>query len=229
MTDRVLQPDTAEEGLILEADLFAAEGPRALVWYAIQPALVCPRAYRARVGFDASARASARRGWPVYLRPTGGGCVPQGAGIANLALAFNAPKGFTIEDGYRLLVAVLQAGLPDGERLKAGDTPGSFCDGAWNLSFGGQKLVGTAQRWRPVRGARPRVLAHAIIITSQQFHPGAEAVANFHADLGLPPISPDAHTSLQAVSGSDTLIGEALCRTAIQQISERTHQTDKGN
>ena len=214
---------------MLEANLFEADGPRALVWNAAQPALVCPRAYQSRAGFDAAVHASARRGWPVHLRPTGGGCVPQGEGIANLALAFNAPKEFTIEDGYRLLVAVLRDGLPNGERLKTGDTPGSFCDGAWNLSFGEQKLVGTAQRWRPVRSGRPRVLAHAMIITTQQFRPGAKAVSDFHVDLGLPPISPEAHTSLQAVLGDDTLLGEALCRTAIELIYQRTHYTDNCN
>ena len=211
---------------MLEAEIFTATGPHALMWHAAQPALVCPRAYRSRAGFAASSRSSARRGWPVHLRPTGGGAVPQGPGIANLALAFNAPKGFTIEDGYRLLVGVLRAALPQGQRLQTGDTPGSFCDGAWNLSVDGKKLVGTAQRWRPVRGGRPRVLAHAMIIATPLFRPGAKAVSEFQKRVGLPPVLLAAHTSLQEVVGDDALPSEALCRAAIQEILERTHKTD---
>jgi lipoate-protein ligase A len=124
--------------------------------------------------------------------------VPQGPGVSNIVLAFNAPRKFTIEDAYRLLVDVIVRGFGAlGQNLRPGETPGSFCDGAWNLSLAGRKLVGTAQHWRPVRGQRPRVLAHAMILTDDP-GPGAQAIAEMHRDLGLGPIAPEVHTSIRS-------------------------------
>lgn len=225
MNPTIQQVPDAQHGLDLDTQLFEAKGPCVHLWTATQQALVCPRAYQSRSGFDAAVEASANQGWPVSLRPTGGGTVPQGPGIANLALAFNAPKDFTIEDGYRLLTDILKSALPLGDRLAAGDTPGSFCDGAWNLSIEGQKLVGTAQKWRPVRGGKPRVLAHAMIIVTEQFQPGANAVSAFHDSLGLPPVTIAAHTSLQAVMGLDSLPAKALHETAVSQMAKCINQT----
>lgn len=150
-----------------EHALFATSGPQVGQWQSLSRGIVCPRAFKARGAFEPASYASASRGWPVSLRPTGGGAVPQGLGVANLALAFDAPKGLTIEGVYRMLTRIIQDAFGAmGSDLRTGDTPGSFCDGAWNLSVGEQKLVGTAQRWRLVRGGRPRVLAHALSIRS---------------------------------------------------------------
>lgn len=192
----------AAEGLALEADMLAGAGHQVAIWAAQARAIVCPRTYTRKTGFDAAADASASRGWPLYLRPTGGGAVPQGPGVINLATVFDAPKGFTIEDGYRHLTDVIVRGLGDAAwSLRPGDTPGSFCDGAWNLSCEGQKIVGTAQRWRSQRGAPARVLAHAMILTDRQFEPGAEAVAELHTALGLGRIDVGVHIDLATVFG----------------------------
>lgn len=200
--------------------LFREATPQVGLWQARQRALVCPRAYRTRDGFDAAVEASGAAGWPVHQRPTGGGPVPQGPGVINLALAFNAPKGFTIEDGYRLLVAVIRNGLTMTD-LATGDTPNSFCDGAWNLSRDGQKLVGTAQKWRPMGGGLPRVLAHAMILATDDYRPGTDAVSAFHTALSLPPVSPDAHTSLAACQ--TPLHTDALHRAARALIPKDTN------
>ena len=197
----------AAAGLGFEHHLFTQEGPQIGMWTAERRGLVCPKAYEKRAGFDAAVANSAARGWPVHLRPTGGGTVPQGPGVDNLVLAFNPPKNTTtIEDVYRLLTDVIKAAYgPDGHKLAPGETPGSFCDGTWNLSVAGQKVVGTAQRWRPVRGSDPRVLAHALFLTQRDITAGAEAVAAFHADLGLSPIRTEAHTSFEAAFGISSL------------------------
>lgn len=205
----------AAEGLAFERALFEAEGPQIGVWTAAKIGLVCPGAYDRRQGFATAAARSDRAGWPVHLRPTGGGVVPQGPGIDNLVLAFNAPSDATIDDIYRMLVGIIKDGIgAHGDTLKAGDTPGSFCDGAWNLSADGKKIVGTAQRWRPKNTGRPRILAHAMILTRDTFADGARAVARFHEDLGLPPVIAEAHTSLEAAFGQTELPVEALCRAA---------------
>ena len=206
MTCKFEQLSDASEGLGYEAELFSSAEPRIGLWTAIERSLVCPRAYSVRDGFDAACSTSRKMGWRVHQRPTGGGTVPQGPGVDNLALAFNAPAGFTIEDGYQLITDVIKHGLrPNGEMLEAGNTPDSFCDGAWNLAVKGQKIVGTAQRWRPVRGGRPRVLVHALILTTDEFTEGTRAVSDFHHSLGLGPVKQSAHTSLFEAFGINEL------------------------
>ncbi|CAD0187202.1 hypothetical protein RUESEDTHA_04114 [Ruegeria sp. THAF57] len=191
------QVQDVSEGLAFEADLMAAHGPAAGVWQAAHPALVCPEAYRAKPGFAAAVAASDRCGWPVHTRPTGGGAVPQGPGVLNLALAFTVARGFTIADGYRLIAGIIRQGAgPAGRHLTAGPTPHSFCDGDWNLSLDGRKVVGTAQRWRPLGSGRTRVLAHALILTGGDLRPGAEAVSAFGAALGFASVDPEVHTKL---------------------------------
>lgn len=190
----------AAEGLALEARLFAAPEPCVALWHATSPALVCPAAYRHRAGFVSAAQRSRARGWPVLTRPTGGGTVPQGAGVLNLAMAMTVDRGFRIEDGYRLITSPIQiVGARFGLRMETGPTPDSFCDGTWNLSSHGRKLVGTAQRWRPLADGRARILAHALILTHGPV--AAETVDAFHADLGFGPVRREAHTTLEEELG----------------------------
>lgn len=187
---------SAADGLAFEQELFRASGPRFGVWHASEPSLVCPSAYERREEFESGSQQSKLAGWPVHLRPTGGGTVPQGPGIDNLVLAFDAPPGSTIDDSYRMLTRVLRRGL--SAELEIGETPGSFCDGAWNLSYKGQKLIGTAQRWRPKRGDPARVLAHAMILTTDTYHKGARAVSAFHKGAELITSPTGRHTLMKA-------------------------------
>ncbi|MFD2741593.1 hypothetical protein ACFSUD_18670 [Sulfitobacter aestuarii] len=201
------------EGLLLEAEAFGESGPQVRLWTAETPALVCPAAFCRKLGFEAAARNSAARGWPLYLRPTGGGVVPQGPGVLNVALAFIAGRDFGIEAGYRLITDVIRAALgPVGPRLVTGPTQDSFCDGCWNLSVSGQKLVGTAQRIRPAGGGARRVLAHALILLEGDLAPGVEAVNGLHAEVGLPPVVGRAHTTLAAFMGPDAPDPSQLAR-----------------
>ncbi len=189
-------------GLALEAEALAAKDPLVCLWTARAPALVCPAAFRHRPGFDEAALRSAERGWPVHLRPTGGGVVPQGRGVLNLELAFTAGREFSIEAGYRLLTDVIRDALaPHHTDLTSGAIPNSFCDGAWNLSIRGQKVVGTAQRIRPQGSGQRRILAHALILTDGEIASGTGAVNALHDDLDLPPVATEAHTTLAKAFG----------------------------
>jgi len=221
VTPEIKRLADASEGLGYEAELFSSAEPRIGLWAAAERSLVCPRAYSVRDGFEAACSKSGMIGWKVHQRPTGGGTVPQGPGVDNLAMAFNAPSGFTIDDGYRLVTDVIKQGLrPNGEKLEAGNTPDSFCDGAWNLAVEGQKIVGTAQRWRPVRGGRPRVLVHALILTTDEFADGTKAVSDFHNSLGLGPVKQSAHTSLSAAFGINEFPAAELYNAAERALAD---------
>ena len=82
--------DRIADALDEEARLLAlvAEGDsdfEAMLWTAGQ-SLVAPRSIGRLPGFERAAKESAQRGWPVALRSSGGGIVPQGPGILNLSL-----------------------------------------------------------------------------------------------------------------------------------------------
>ncbi|MCY4336689.1 MAG: hypothetical protein OXC60_18705 [Litoreibacter sp.] len=147
--------------------------------------------------------------------------------IVNLALSYNAPTRFTMEDGYRLLVGALQEVLRRAPiTLNPGATPGGFCDGDWNLSIGGKKVIGIAQFWRPDASKGPRVLAHALILTEETFQPGTDAVSEFHRHLGLSEVKRAAHTSFAAATDISELPADAFYDAAMRA---RQFQTDKTN
>lgn len=156
--------------------------PRAVLWRSA-PALVVPASYRRYEGLGEVSSAFAARGWPVRVRRTGGGLVPQGPGILNLSLAWRAegPDGGAGDAAYARLCGVLSRGLARlGLASRPAAVAGSFCDGRWNLAAdlpdGPRKLAGTAQYWRR-RGGRSAVLAHALLLVEADAA-GLTALAN---------------------------------------------------
>ncbi len=152
-----------EDRLITEA-IFGR--PCAALWTA--PAgLIVPRSYRRFDRFESARAESAARGTPVWLRPSGGGIVPQGPGIVNLSLAFAtmaAPDGLgrAVYDGLCDLLGAALAGF--GIDAEPREVSGSFCDGRFNLAVAGRKIAGTAQYWKHLGPGRRAVLAHALLI-----------------------------------------------------------------
>ncbi len=141
--------------------------------------LVVPRSYQRHAALDAARERFAARGCPVYLRPSGGGLVPQGAGILNLSLAYvvRGLPGEWAEAIYRHLCELLREPLARlGVQTHWQAVAGSFCDGRFNLACTHEgrprKIAGTAQYWRPLHAApgtpaaaRPHaVLAHAVLL-----------------------------------------------------------------
>ena len=144
----------------------AARGRAAAHLWQGQPALVVPRSYLQAPGWAEAAAASARAGWPVQLRASGGGLVPQGPGVLDLSLMWPADSARPADSEavYQGLCAELAAAFARlGLVTTVQAVQGSFCDGRYNLAVGGAKLVGTAQSWRRVAGV-PTVLAHAVML-----------------------------------------------------------------
>lgn len=166
-----------DESLISEA---AHNGPVASLWQAEQ-GMVVPRTYQNHEGFQSACQAFAEQGWPITVRLSGGGIVPQGPGIINLSLAYavDGPPLAHSDSAYQSICAIVQRALEEHHiETHTGAVSGSFCDGRYNLVHGnaqaGQKVAGTAQLWRRVRladarGAQPApiaqiVLVHALIL-----------------------------------------------------------------
>jgi lipoate-protein ligase A len=165
--------------------------PSASVWTGPQQ-LVVPLSYRRYPGLDGACEASQRRGWPVRMRRSGGGVVPQGPGLLNLSVtcAFDGGPARMADAVYAKLCVVLAAALAEvGIATVSGTVAGSFCDGRFNLAvadpLGGpaRKIAGTAQYWRRA-GGRHAVLAHALLILDSDTDRINAAVNRFEADAG---------------------------------------------
>ncbi len=163
----------------------------AALWHGA-PALVAPLSYRRYANLAEVSAASLRQGWPVRLRRSGGGVVPQGPGILNLSLAYpcvGAP-GALAEPAYAHLCGLLGSALAClGIACQPAAVAGSFCDGRFNLAVRAQgrlrKIAGTAQYWRRANG-RQAVLAHALLLIDADPALLCAQANRFEAALGSP-------------------------------------------
>ena len=163
-------PD-ALQGIDRENALFAAAEPAVFLWRSEARSIVVPRSRAGRPGFAALGDAAGRAGWPLLLRTSGGGAVPQGPGTLNLTMVARMSTCRCIEDGFRLICgAISEALMRFDVATDTGPVNASFCDGDWNVTAGGRKLAGTAQRWRPAGGGASVALIHAAIVLD---HPPA--------------------------------------------------------
>ena len=182
--------------------------PRFIVWRTPQ-ALIVPRGMPGRANFETAAMNAEARGWPVFERDTGGDLTPQSPGIVNLSLVFRMDSARpSIEEAYRRLTRPVLDFLQSEFGLDAitSAIPGAFCDGAYNIAFGGQKLAGTAQRWRLLLGegeAKPSaVLAHVALMCTIDLAPAIAMLNAFYRDLGL-----DRHVELARHVTLEELVG----------------------
>lgn len=198
-------------------DLASTQGPAACLWEA-QRGLVVPRTYRRFEAFESVCRRFAETGWPVSVRRTGGGIVPQGPGIVNLSLAYTvtgAPMSHS-EPGYRLICRILADALADlGVDAFPAPVEGSFCDGRYNLAVlrhgAAVKIAGTAQLWRRLPGKENAHvgLVHALVLVDTETGPLTATANAFEAALG----SERRYRSDRVISAGELLGESAGLRT----------------
>ncbi len=219
------------DGMAQEARWMArvAEGGRAAahLWQGTE-GLVAPKSVTQEAGWAAAA---AR--FPVQVRSSGGGLVPQGPGLWNLSLAWPAESATpTGTDAlYRALCGELSAAFARlGLETSAQAVEGSFCDGRYNLAAGGRKLVGTAQSWRRIEG-RPVVLAHALIVVTADPAAVTGLANEFEAALGSGRrYRADALTSVAQALGAaptpelEARVLQALAERFARIIPPHTHE-----
>lgn len=170
----------------------ADQGPLASIWQT-QRSLVVPRSYRRFEAFEPACERFAQQGWPVIVRQTGGGIVPQGPGIVNLSLAYHVegPPMRHSEPGYQLICQVLSEALGSmGITAFPAAVEGSFCDGRYNLAVQlhgtAVKIAGTAQTWRRVPGSRDTHvgLVHALVLLDADTEAVTTTANAFEAAIG---------------------------------------------
>ncbi|MGF1909360.1 lipoate--protein ligase [Vibrio kasasachensis] len=170
-----------------------------LLWQAKAPTLVLPAGNKWPAS-DELTQSLANTGWQLTARKTGGAPVPQLPGIINLSHIYHWPdeQPYDIKTAYMNLCQVLMAFFTSlGVKVEVHATPGSYCDGDYNLNVAGQKIVGTAQRVLLKKQGGKVVLSQACIIIDAEANKMVEPVklcnqicqhpakidANVHTDL----------------------------------------------
>ncbi len=166
-----------------------------------------------------------QQGWPVIVRDSGGTAVPHHPGILNLSLIlpqFHSPR-FDLDSIYLALCEpIIQALKVFGLNPDYGETPGSYCDGRFNLNIDGLKITGTAQRMMPATGNQEvishGILAQAMLMVEADAAADTRIVNHFYNRAGMEKqFAPDVATSLKQLgisSPSDSTLTQ-LIRTKL--------------
>jgi len=162
----------------------------ALDFWTTSQSLIVPRSLTRAAQFNKACGDLGQSGWPVFVRRTGGGVTPHGAGILNVSLAYalDASEQPSINGVYEMFCSPLLSLMSDlGCKAESGAVPGSFCDGAYNIVVDGKKVMGTAQRWTRVRSntSRQIVFAHAMLLVNANIQSSVRAVNKLCAACDL--------------------------------------------
>jgi len=89
------------------------------------------------------------RGYSALARNSGGAAVPLDAGVVNVSLVLPIPDGTRQDyraDFARMYALIRAAAARFGVDVRRGEVAGSYCPGDYDLSVGGLKFCGIAQR-----------------------------------------------------------------------------------
>ncbi|WP_422061451.1 lipoyl protein ligase domain-containing protein [Sphingopyxis sp.] len=160
--------------------------------------LVTTRRFAAMRDFDDAAVQSHARGWPVFVRRSGGTTVVHRPGMLN-ASRFDIWRSdeIGVVDRFRRFADDLAGSLRSlGFSAATGAIARSHCDGRFNIIVDGRKIAGTASLFRQRQGWSG-LLSHATIWVEGDVRADISAVTRFECNLGLKPdYDADAHANL---------------------------------
>ncbi|MGX9934483.1 lipoyl protein ligase domain-containing protein [Advenella kashmirensis] len=211
----------SETRLLDRVDL---QGQRLAVIHQASRGISVPRSYQRHPRFEAASRQLAATGLPVDVRLSGGGVVPQAAGVINVHLAYPVHANYPLQqvEAHYLGLCDLIAHALDGYGIHATPQPvqGSFCDGRFNLAVAGKKIAGTAQYWRRNRTASTptfSLLSHAVILVNANSAELTDMANRFEAALHSPVrYLPEKTTSVIALLGSPVSDFEQILLQGLQ-------------
>lgn len=164
------------------------------------PCLVTTRAISRNPKFQYAAEHSAARGWPVFVRKSGGTTVIHRPGILNVSIVQNYGDEYpTVEQGFAGLLVILQNACDKfGISSHIGPVQGSYCDGKYNLCVDNRKMAGTATRII-VKNRSRLVVSHASITVDGNILSDLKRIQDFERKLSIASrYSSASHTTLRA-------------------------------
>lgn len=211
-------------------------GPVACVWQAAQ-GLVVPRTYLRPASFEDTSKDFAAKGWPISVRHSGGGVVPQGPGILNISLAY-AVEGRPLDHSdaaYLRLCRLMQHAISEfGIRTHTQAVHGSFCDGRFNLAWDdgddARKIAGTAQLWRrqptPDDSHVQVVLVHGLLLVATDVHLATQQANMLEVALGhsrryLPDRATSLHTLMRRPTTDTTAFVQDVAKALRDAIKRQ--------
>ncbi|MGM1045526.1 MAG: lipoate--protein ligase family protein [Bacillota bacterium] len=146
-------------------------------------------------------------GYDTAIRHSGGAAVPLDPGVVNLSLILplgeNRHHNQDFHQDFEIMVHLIREALRDtGYTVDTGEIAGAFCPGAYDLSIGGRKFCGIAQR----RQNKSFIIQAFIIAESsgaeraglvRSFYDGAAADAD---PAHYPLVQPESTASLQELA-----------------------------
>lgn len=153
-----------------------------------------------------------QRGYSVTVRHSGGAVVPLDSGVVNISLIMaKQPGDLAFNPYFDLMYRLLQRTLIRfGLSVKAGEINGSYCPGEYDLSIGGRKFCGLAQR----RQTRAFVVQAFVTVegsgvaqaeVARDFYRIAAGEDHLRGDrpgVDFPHVIPETMTSLQQVDAT---------------------------
>ncbi|MFD1486062.1 biotin/lipoate A/B protein ligase family protein [Lacticaseibacillus baoqingensis] len=147
--------------------------------------------------------------WHYFVRNSGGLGVVSDEAVLNFSLFLPQRPELTIATAYGLMAATIQAALPE-VTITAAEITRSYCPGSFDLSIGGQKFAGLAQR-RTSAGIA--VMAYISVCGDQ--HARGELMQTFYqagdgqkaAHFHFPDIDPAVMASLDALLRQPLTVG----------------------
>ncbi|WP_223067023.1 lipoate--protein ligase family protein [Paenibacillus caui] len=170
------------------------------------------------------------QGWSVCVRPSGGAAVVLHPGVVNVSVILpHSPGRLNIHEDFQRMAAFIQRAVePWSGRAVAGEIEGAFCPGDYDISIGGRKFCGIAQR----RQLKAYIIT-AFIIAEGSGGQMAGLVRSFYEEAsygqeeGYPLVTDGTMGSLQELAGvpsTDDFIA-SLKRIAEEELGARAART----
>jgi lipoate-protein ligase A len=208
---QALKHDTA----LLQEIAKGKRGATARLWETPQCLVVTKKETRFP-NYEEAVIEMSKRKWLPIVRSSGGTAVPLHPGILNLSIIVpqTTTSNFDLDDMYMALCEPISRALEKlGLEPKFGETPGSYCDGRYNLNIDGLKVTGTAQKTMlsppNSKQLKQGVLAQAMLMVEADAKQGTEVVNLFYDRAGNKrQFDPSVATSVQELIKSEGSKGE---------------------
>jgi octanoyl-[GcvH]:protein N-octanoyltransferase len=157
-----------------------------------------------------------KQGYDISVRPSGGAAVVLDEGVLNLSFILPINESANhFNYGYDLMVQFIRHVLdPFHVKLDTGEIKGSYCPGAYDVSVGGQKFCGIAQRRRTSGYA-----VQAFIMLSGSGKDRSQLIKQFYDDSGTAGDT-HPHIDVNTVSSLHEIFGQEI---TIEWFKERVY------
>ena len=217
-----------QERVLFKNGALPISEPGCFIW-SMPQGLVVPKSARTNPDFETAQKTMADLGWPVHIRQTGGDLTPQAPGMINISYVFAQTwsDAISIDATYKALCAPIISYLKQKHNIDAycSAVDGAFCDGKFNIVVEGQKIAGTAQKWRHFKNDKGQkciaVLGHIALLGDVPLDQMINAANQFYQQANVDKIIQLAnHTTLFHLIGEQNYNQSELMQGLLQSFRE---------